>query len=275
MDPALAERARRAATAIATELGGEVHEVVDLQDSNRLTVRLLPCDTVARIGPTELGGADVEVERAARLTEAGAPVGPLDRRFPARVHRRDGFDVTLWTFLPSLPRPAVPALEYAHALADLHAALRAADLPAPSLTERVGSALALLRDPERTPALPAADRELLLTVLTDLSAAVTSRGEQQTLHGEPHPGNLIDTPDGPRFIDLETLCRGPGEFDLAHAPADVSAHYPGADPALLADCRTLSLALATTWRWDREDTLPDGRRLGEEWLAEVCSLVGR
>ena len=147
------------------------------------------------------------------------------------------------------------------------------DLPVAPLADRVGHALDLLRDRERTPALALEDRALLQETLTRLAARAATGGPQQILHGEPHPGNVLDTPGGPRFIDLETFCRGPVEFDLAHAPAEVAAHYASHDPALLEECRTLSLALATTWRWDREDTFPDGRAIGVAWLAEVRARV--
>ena len=41
------------------------------------------------------------------------------------------------------------------------------------------------------------------------------------MYGEPHPGNLISTRTGPLLIDFEKCCRGPIEFDLAHAPDNV------------------------------------------------------
>jgi hypothetical protein len=98
---------------------------------------------------------------------------------------------------------------------------------------------------------------------------------EQLLHGEPHPGNVLATPDGLVFIDLETCCRGPVEFDLAHAPEEVSGHYPGLSQDLLGECRILVLAMITTWRWDRDDQLPDGRRLGTEWLSQIRAALDR
>jgi thiamine kinase-like enzyme len=89
------------------------------------------------------------------------------------------------------------------------------------------------------------------------------------LHGEPHSGNVLATTNGLLFIDLETCCRGPVEFDLAHAPEEVSAHYPGIDHGRLSACRTLVLAMITTWRWDDGDQLPNGRQLGREWLGQI------
>jgi hypothetical protein len=76
-------------------------------------------------------------------------------------------------------------------------------------------------------------------------------GAEQLLHGEPNRGNVLTAKNGLLFIDLETRCRGPVEFDLAHAPEEVSEHYPGVNQDLLRECRILVLAMIATWRWDR------------------------
>ncbi|EPJ35291.1 hypothetical protein STAFG_7658 [Streptomyces afghaniensis 772] len=129
---------------------------------------------------------------------------------------------------------------------------------------------------ERTPALADADRELLGDTLRSLRRVIVERGgAEQLLHGEPHPGNLLATQNGLLFIDLETCCRGPVEFDLAHAPDEVGEHYPGVDQDMLRACRILVLAMITTWRWDRDDQLPDGRRLAGEWLGRIRAALDR
>jgi hypothetical protein len=65
------------------------------------------------------------------------------------------------------------------------------------------------------------------------------------------------------------------EFDLAHAPEEVSAYYPGVDQDLLRECRILVLAMITTWRWDRSDQLPNGRQLGIEGLSQLRVTLER
>lgn len=274
MLPADAARARLAVTAVVRELGLEVHEVHDLNDSNRLTVHLQPCDLVARIEPVERSSAAAELERAAALVAAGAPVGAPDPRVPAEVQVRDGLEITLWVPHPPRTDRRLPPAEYAAVLVALHAAMRIADLSAPPLQDRVEAALCLVRDPSRTPRLTPEDRAFLRGTLERSGALVGGHPAAQLLHGEPHPGNVLDAADGPVLVDLETCLVGPVEFDLAHAPDEVAAHYPGADPALLEECRILSLALATTWRFDRDDSLPDGRRIGVDWLARLRGLVG-
>ncbi|MFE1168407.1 phosphotransferase enzyme family protein [Nocardiopsis sp. NPDC058789] len=259
------ERAVASATAVATSLGLRTDDAVVLHRSNRLTLRLSPCDVLARVAPVGHGAARFEVGLALRLAATGSPVAALDPRVAPDVHERDGFEVTLWTHHAGPPE--VPAPEYADALARLHLGMRALDLPTPHFTDRVDQARRLVADPDRTPELAAPDRTLLTDTLDELEQAITGRrAPDQLLHGEPHPGNLLATERGPLFVDLETCCRGPVEFDLAHAPDEVAAHYPDADPDLLRLCRLLVLAMITTWRWDRDDRFPDGRRVGTAWL---------
>ncbi|MDQ8703996.1 aminoglycoside phosphotransferase family protein [Streptomyces sp. LHD-70] len=267
-------RAVAAATSVAASLGLTADDATVLHDSNKLTLRLLPCDTLARVAPAAQQVAQFEVDLAQRLAGAGCPVAALDPRVEPRVHERDGFVVTLWTYYEPVARPEIPPAAYADALARLHAGMRQLDVSVPHFTERVDVALRLLADRDRTPALADADRELLADTLRDRTGVIVERGgAEQLLHGEPHPGNLLGTRNGPLFIDLETCCRGPVEFDLAHAPVEVGAHYPGADREALHACRILVLAIVATWRWDRDDQLPDGQRLGAEWLAQIRASV--
>ena len=269
-------RAKAAAVSVVTALGLTVDDTIVLHDSNTLTLRLLPCDVLARVAPEEHQVAQFEIELAQRFAASGCPVAALDARVEPRVYERDGFTVTLWTYYePTGPRDPSPA-DYASALAQLHGGLRKLDVPVPRFTDRVEQAQRLVADRARTPALADADRKLLGDTLRNLRRAIGDCGAaEQLLHGEPHPGNVLTTKNGLLFVDLETCCRGPVEFDLAHAPEEVSEHYPDVDRSLLLDCRTLALAMITTWRWDRDDQLPNGRQLGAEWLGQIRAARGR
>ena len=269
-------RAMAAAKSVASSLGLTVDDAIVLHDSNKLTLRLLPGDVVARVAPVEHQVAQFEIELAQPLAASGCPVAALDARVEPRVYERDGFSITLWTYYESAASQEVSPADYASALERLHAGLRTLDVPAPHFGDRVEQAQRLVANRDRTPALADGDRELLSDTLRDLRRAVGDRdAAEQLLHGEPHPGNVLTTEHGLLFVDLETCCRGPVEFDLAHAPEEVSEHYPDVDQDLLRDCRTLALALITTWRWDRDDQLPNGRQLGAEWLSQIRAAVGR
>jgi thiamine kinase-like enzyme len=182
----------------------------------------------------------------------------------------------MWTYCePVSPQEIAPA-DYAHALERLHAGMRQIDVTAPRFTDRVAEAQRLVRSRDHTPALADADRELLSNTLRSLSRAIDDRGAaEQLLHGEPHPGNLLRTKNGVLFIDFETCCWGPVEFDIAHAPELVSEHYPGADQELLRECRGLMLAMVASWRWDRNDQYPNGRRMGTELLGQMRAALDR
>lgn len=268
-------RAVAAAMSTASSLGLAVDDATVLHDSNKLTLRLLPCDVLARVAPVAQQVAQFEVELAQRLAASGCPVAALEPRVEPHVHERDGFVVTLWTHYEPVTRGKVPPADYAHALKRLHTGMRTLDVPTPHFTDRVEQAHQLVANRDRTPELADADRELLGDTLRNLRRVIGERGgAEQLLHGEPHPGNVLTTRNGLLFIDLETCCRGPVEFDLAHAPEEVGDHYPGADQGLLRECRILVLAMITAWRWDRDDQLPNGRRLGTQWLSEIRAALG-
>jgi hypothetical protein len=270
------QRAVAAATSIAAALDLTVDDAIVLHNSNKLALRVLPCDVLARVAHVGHEVAQFEVDLAQRLAETDSPVAALEPRVEPRVYERDGFAVTLWTYYqPVAPQEVSPA-DYADALERLHSGMRKLDVTAPHFTDRVAEAQQLVASRDHTPALADDDRALLSTTLRSLRRAIGDRGAaEQLLHGEPHPGNVLSTKTGPLFIDLETCCRGPIEFDLAHVPEEVSERYPDVDHELLRECRILMLAMIATWRWDRDDQLPNGRQLGTEWLSQIRGALDR
>jgi hypothetical protein len=276
MEASDVRRAVEAGRSTASALGLQADDAVVIHNSDRIALRLIPCDVLARVAPSaHQADSEFEVEVARRLTEAGGPVGELEPRAEYRVYLRDGFAISLWTYYEPAGSQIAPA-EYAGALMRLHAALRQTGLQAPHLTDRVAGAQKEVGDRRQTPALPGPDREFLSSTLSTLSSAIgRGRADEQLLHGEPHPGNLLSTRRGPLFVDLGTCCRGPVEFDVAHAPEEVAAHYPGADHDLIHQCRILMWALFTTWRWRHDDQLPDGHYWRTEGLNQIRSALDR
>src|ERR671933_1008545 len=103
--------------------------------------------------------------------------------------------------------------------------MREINLTAPHFTDRVAQAQWLVGNRTHTPELGDADRELLSNTLRQMTWAIGQRGAAEyLLHGEPHPGNVLRTKNGLLFIDLETCCRGPVEFDIAYAAVDGVGH---------------------------------------------------
>jgi aminoglycoside phosphotransferase (APT) family kinase protein len=263
-----ARRAVRAARAAAAAIGLTADEAEVLSDSNRLVVRLLPCDVVARVAPTtHFASAHRELEVIHALSTTDAPVAPLAPRTAPRVHEHDGFEITFWAHLRPVAGSLAPAA-YADALARLHAGLRAVDPTSmPRFTDRVATSAADAADPTVTPDLDDRDRTLLVDTFGDGRRAVHGHAAaEQVLHGEPHPGNVLLTAAGPHLVDFENATRGPVEYDLAWVPDEVRRRYPGADQGLVEACRALVLAIIATHRWTAGDEHPSGRVSGVAFL---------
>ena len=264
-------RAVAAAMSTASALGLKSTNAIVLNDSNRLVLRLMPCDVVARVAPMAYhASAELEVEATGRLAETDSPVAALEPRVEPRVYVRDGFVIDMWTYYEPVPSRELPPADYAHVLARLHADMRKIDVTTPHFMDRVADTQQDVASRDVTPELPDADRELLANTLRSLRRSIIDRGAaEQLLHGEPHPWNVLSTKNGPLFIDFENSVRGPVEFDLAWVPQEVSEHYPDADQELVGECRGLMLAIVAACRWRRDDQHPSGRRSGVEFLSAL------
>src|SRR6266852_2979706 len=117
-------RAVAAAMSIASARDLTVNDAIVLHDSNRLALRLLPCDVLARVAHDAHGAAGLEVELAKRLAQTESPAAGLEPRVAPRVYRRDGFVVTFWTYYEPVSPPGLAPARYARALVQLHAGLR-------------------------------------------------------------------------------------------------------------------------------------------------------
>ena len=262
-------RAVGVAMEVASGLDLAVADARVLHNSNKLALRLLPCDVFARVAFAGFEELQAELEIGRRLADVEAPVASLEPRVEPHVYERHAFVVSLWTYYEHARQEVSPA-DYATALARLHAGMAKVDVTVPHFSDRVAEAQQLVASPDRTPGLEDSDRKLLSSTLRSQRHTISERSSvEQLLHGEPHAGNLLNTKSGPLFIDLETCCRGPVEFDLAHVPEEVSECYSGADQELLRACRLLVLAMVAAWRWDLDDQLPNGERAGQELLGAL------
>ncbi|HEY4460085.1 MAG TPA: phosphotransferase [Pseudonocardiaceae bacterium] len=268
MEAKFVARAITMATALAGELHLRADDAVVIHNSNKLALRLLPCDVFVRVAPVGQEVAALEIELALRLAGSASPIAALEPRVEPRVYERDGFAVTWWTYYQVVPPDLDLPGAYADALQRLHTGVRSVEIATPHFLDRVADAERLVTHRDETPALAEADRHLLLRTLRSARERIHGRGAaEQLLHGEPHPGNLLSTRNGLLFIDFETCCRGPIEFDVAHVPEEVSARYPDVDQVLLAECRRLVLAMVAAWRWDIRDEFPGGHQHGRDILS--------
>jgi Ser/Thr protein kinase RdoA (MazF antagonist) len=220
---ALAQGALTAAVRVGRELGLAVDRPQVLSNDQNLLVHLSPSPVVARVAtriawsrPDPAAWLAREVAVAAHAAQNAGPVVPPTAEVDPGPHRRDGYDLTLWTFVASSDKLASEA-EVGEALARLHRSLRdfAIDTLPPRLPvhAQIDNGLAALEresvvDPETLNALAAMHERLSLEL-----AAI--HGTDGVLHGDAHPWNLLDTEAGWRWIDMEETGFGPQEFDLA------------------------------------------------------------
>jgi hypothetical protein len=176
------------------------HPVV-LRDLTNLIVHLRPAPVVARVQLTlgalrGLAWARTEIAAAQFLAAAGAPVAPPASDVDPGPHEVDGLLATFWTYVDHDPALA-DATTAGRSLRELHEAFAAYDGELPTC-DRLGEVRRLVDDPELR---AFAER------LPPLDGG--------PIHGDAHLGNVLWTREGPLWSDLENICRGPREFDLA------------------------------------------------------------
>jgi Phosphotransferase enzyme family len=247
-----------AASEVARDFGIEVEEPILLQDTNNTVFWLAPSPVVAKVGTGKHDRLDRELITGMALEEASAPVVGPSRLVPRAVHQRQGYRITFWQYVAEsggdLEAPSV-----ASALGVLHAALARIEGSGglPAFSEELDLVERRLNDPRFAPALNEADRRLLLDAL---ELVAPSDDLDNVLHGSPHRFNILSAQGSPRFIDFETVCRGPIEWDLAHLEPAVAEAYPGTiDSQLLARCTLVVSAKTAAWCWDQADQNDDMR----------------
>ncbi len=258
-----------AAVEVAATFGVASTDPKLLQETNNTVVWLRPDAVIAKVATRPDARNDLRLEHAIarELVAAGGEIAaPLPHAVPI-VHEETGFVVTLWKRLDGVDQAPVRSGDLLQSLGRLHDALARTTHPLPSFRSSLTRARAALDDDTLMAAMVPADRAFLrgaydegLTVLGD---AATS---EHRLHGEPHDANRLLTSAGLRWIDFESCCVGPLEWDLAFQPREVDAHLVDIDHGLLALLRRLNSARVATWCL-AQSRFPGMRRHGELHLA--------
>jgi Phosphotransferase enzyme family len=236
------EDAISAAVGIARDHGLAVEKPVALRSTNNTVAWLYPAPIVAKIGTGRYSRLATELKVAQELTALGAPVVHPAREMPPLVHFRDGLGVTFWRYHAQNAPVEIPAGRMAAALRQLHAAMAklssAVREHLPIYMQDLNSARSRLADPDDLQALSVPDRRLLAATFDRLQSemiALEAPKNIRVLHGEPHSGNILMAGGEPAFIDFETACTGPVEWDLAHI--DELGYGLPVNPRLLWVCQ--------------------------------------
>jgi hypothetical protein len=264
--------AASAAFRVAAKHGYKTEDPVVLQETNNTIVWLRPHAIIAKVGKWRHSVETLVREHAVAvaLAAGGGPIGPPLAGVEPTHDQETGFLVTLWTRFAHDPRCEVAPTAVGRSLQRLHKDLALYEGELPSFHQvSLNPARAALDDDGLMAALPTGDRSMLRAAFDRLRAEVDAHGYiEQPLHGEPHRGNLLVTPTGLRWIDLEDVCVGPLEWDLAFLPAKALSQFPVVDPELLGLLRPLQSACLATWCWLRSE-FEEMRRDGEYHLEQV------
>ena len=222
-----------AAVAVARQRGLRVEDPVVLRDAWHVLVHLRPLPIVARVssplpypeGP-DPAGIVRELDVASWCARAGCAVVPPAAEVDAVPYHENGHVLTFWRYVEPYddpdPRAAGRALHAIHeALADYDQALPA------------------FGHPEETRAMldalpPSADVELVREI-----ASRRPDVDGQPLHGDAQLFNCLGSPTGPLWLDFETACHGPREYDLAALGPNAALAAYGAHDAELVEAMFL------------------------------------
>lgn len=248
-----------------------VDDPVLVQETNNLVVWLRPHAIIAKIGTWSHSEEALRREHAVAtfLTTSGAPIAPPVRDTEPIRDEHTGFLVTLWQRLEHDATRESSPVDVAGAIRRLHEGLSRYPGELPSFRDGVRRARATLDDDRLMTALGNEDRSLLRSAFDHISAKLEAFDYvERPLHGEPHLGNVLVTTSGVRWIDLEAVCVGPLEWDVAFLSDDAAQLFPEVDAVLLALLRTLNSARVATWCWARA-RVGDMRKHGEYHLEQV------
>lgn len=211
---ATVREAVQAAVAVAASHGVRSDDPLVLADGANVVVHLRPAPIVAKVAATTHLVRDPrpwlgrELPLSAHIAASGLAVVRPSDLLPPRVHELGAAVLTFWRHEPHDPMSLVGAVRLGSMLRDIHDALRCYPVALPRLAtpfEDIGNWL------ERAGAT--APRQMRPRY--DWLRAELAGNDGQALHGDPHPGNVLMTPRGPVWADLEDACRGPVAWDLA------------------------------------------------------------
>jgi Ser/Thr protein kinase RdoA (MazF antagonist) len=181
-----------------------VDSPVVLRNLTNVLVHLAPAPVVVRAPvtlarPRPPAWFAEELRLAQFLAAEGAPVAPPSDKVDPGPHHQDGFAITFWCWIDHDPARADPVAA-GRSLRELHAALArySGELPTCDRLDEVRNLL----------------RALGLDELLDFANRLEAL-DGRPLHGDAHLSNVLWSPTGPLWSDLENACRGPVEYDLA------------------------------------------------------------
>jgi thiamine kinase-like enzyme len=249
-----------------------------LRSTNNTVVWLQPSPVVAKVAPSSNSQPEWEFVVASALGRIGAPAVPPLELGASAVHYAGRWTVTFWPYHAQTGVAADPialgaALEHLHR--SLDAAARREGWSLPDWEQGPRDVMTRLNDETFAPALNSEDRRLLIRVLARSHEVAEASAAEHSLHGSPHGFNVLMVDDKPMFIDFETVCHGPVEWDLSHLEPSAASQYPReSNVEALALARVVVSAMTAALCWEGIDRGEDMRSHAEHHLAVVRGALG-
>jgi Phosphotransferase enzyme family len=248
----LTRRGLAAASVVAADQGLRFAEPTILRDRGNLLVHLAPTPVVARVatltGTRRTGDRWLrrEVMVAGFLDDAGAPVVAPSVELDPGPHTHEGISLSFWDYVEEIEVP-LDAAEAGRRLRICHEVLADYD----GQLEPLGTLAEAERWLEELAAEGRIDADSAARLRADAAEArrrIDALGlPMQTVHGDAHLDNAINTAAGPLWNDWEDTCLAPRALDLGCLEAASSvwgddpepvtaalAAYGEIDPATLA-----------------------------------------
>jgi hypothetical protein len=217
-------RALAAAQAVAREHGVDCDDAVRIAAGSNVLVHLKPAPVVARVMTGTAVLHDDAAQWLSREVAVGAflagrteqVVAPTDL-VPPGPHERDGLWMTLWEFVAHDEQAPPPEpREVGRSMRAFHVALAGFPGDLAPLSEIRDWLERLLAELRPSPELTQEDIMWLGAQLEALTPLVfESSLPAQGLHGDASMSNLLRTDRGLVWNDLEDVCAGPVEWDVA------------------------------------------------------------
>ncbi len=227
----------RAACAVAESQGLAFAAPVALSAATNVLVHMSPAPVVARVmtatsvlHPDIKWWLECELAVGEFLAERGGPAVPPTDMIDPGPYEHDGFWMSFWRFIEHDPTPTLDSPELlGRSLRELHEALAGYQGDLPTLASVADSLERLLNELEPSAQLTLEELEAMKSELARLRPLVfESSLPAQALHGDVSMSNLLRGDRGLLWNDLEDVCRGPTDWDVASLV--VSVRDRGASP---------------------------------------------
>ena len=235
-------------------LGATRPELLKL--AHHTTVLLSPTTIVARVQQVDRSGGRGdgiarELAIASHLASRGGPtVRPASSVDPG-PYFENGCAISLWQFVAGRRAETKSDTRLAaNSLREVHDALTGIALPLPSFTIAFESCEAILGSSPAPAMLNSSDRVFLQNLYAELRTELSRyEMEIQPLHGDAHLGNVLIGASGAIWMDLDDVCVGPVEWDVASLPRDAWSEFPGIDRELVTLLANLRSLCVSVWCW--------------------------